>query len=287
MNHNVDFRSRLSLRDKTDCTTKNYVIGSAGGSIGSIMGSEELDRIVPQRRLKIQVHTWNTAMKSSKVTHESNKMKRIENFHRIRDRIDLPKPHLSSGYYMRGESLEKTFSYTIWTGDLNFRITKKKLQVENIINNLEKNLNSIEHLLNADELFACQVEDRAFQQYNEGRITFPPTFKFDPGCHSYDTSDKGRVPSYTDRILYSSRVKGTIKCIMYDSMRSVAYSDHKPVVGLFDILLVPGRDNVPMTAGAFNREVYLAGLNLRSLRFDIKKRPVNNKSVTSSACSIQ
>lgn len=36
-----------------------------------------------------------------------------------------------------------------------------------------------------------------FQGYQEGRINFKPTYKFDLETDNYDTSAKLRIPSYT------------------------------------------------------------------------------------------
>ena len=41
-------------------------------------------------------------------------------------------------------------------------------------------------------------------------------------------------------------------------------SDHKPVWGIWEVKIRPGKDNVPLSGGLFNREVYLEGLNRRS-----------------------
>lgn len=38
---------------------------------------------------------------------------------------------------------------------------------------------------------------KAFQGFQEGRINFKPTYKFDPQSDEYDTSAKMRIPSYT------------------------------------------------------------------------------------------
>jgi hypothetical protein len=62
----------------------------------------------------------------------------------------------------------------------------------------------------------------------------------------YDTSSKVRIPSWTDRILFKTRVQlddipdqppnAAIKIITYDSIMSIHDSDHKPVIGLFSLL---------------------------------------------------
>lgn len=54
----------------------------------------------------------------------------------------------------------------------------------------------------------CKLEmkqGRVFQHMREGPIRFPPTYKFnkcDPDPLCYDTSEKRRVPAWTDRIFF-------------------------------------------------------------------------------------
>ncbi|KAK6522378.1 hypothetical protein TWF281_002942 [Arthrobotrys megalospora] len=62
---------------------------------------------------------------------------------------------------------------------------------------------TISYLLESDQLRRVQAEGKAFQYFHEGKIMFAPTYKYDPGTIStFDTSDKARVPSYCDRILW-------------------------------------------------------------------------------------
>jgi len=86
------------------------------------------------------------------------------------------------------------------------------------------------------------LQDKAFKNFLEGRITFEPTYKYDINTDTYDTSDKCRIPSYTDRILYRSRQKGNISCSYYDAIKEIKLSDHRPVFGLFEVNIRPGVD---------------------------------------------
>ncbi|XP_018650134.1 putative type IV inositol 5-phosphatase [Schistosoma mansoni] len=114
--------------------------------------------------------------------------------------------------------------------------------------------------LNRDLIWYTSGMCIIFQNFDEGRIRFPPTYKFDLNSDVYDSSEKQRVPSYTDRILFMSKKKGNLICLDYNSINTIRSSDHRPVFALFSLVLRPGSDNIALAAGAFNREVYIAGM---------------------------
>ncbi|PQE12525.1 domain and endonuclease exonuclease phosphatase protein [Rutstroemia sp. NJR-2017a BBW] len=73
------------------------------------------------------------------------------------------------------------------------------------------------------------VAGLTFQYYSEARITFMPTYKFDIGTDTYDTSEKARIPAWTDRILR----KGTnLRQVNYNTA-PLKFSDHRPVYATF------------------------------------------------------
>ncbi|XP_064093039.1 inositol polyphosphate 5-phosphatase E-like isoform X4 [Macrobrachium nipponense] len=127
-----------------------------------------------------------------------------------------------------------------------------------------QNFRNICHSLELPRLLPQKHKHKgeAFSEFEEGPITFAPTFKYDPGTDHYDTSSKQRVPSYTDRILFKSS-RGSVKCCSYDACPLFRTSDHKPVSGMFQCQIRPGKDDVPFAAGIFNRDVYLEAIRRR------------------------
>lgn len=57
-----------------------------------------------------------------------------------------------------------------------------------------------------------------------------PTYKFDVGTDTYDSSEKARIPAWTDRIL---RKGPNLRQLAYNSA-PLRFSDHRPVYALFD-----------------------------------------------------
>ncbi|KAJ3211703.1 inositol polyphosphate 5-phosphatase [Dinochytrium kinnereticum] len=143
-----------------------------------------------------------------------------------------------------------------WFGDLNYRINGTRTLVEALVMQ-----NRLEVLRNNDQLRIEMKKGRAFNGFMEGQLQFLPTYKFDtstahqdPAACRYDTSKKGRIPSWTDRILVKSMKGGGIesppndfastskpktthgvKIEKYSSNHDVTFSDHKPVFGIFNV----------------------------------------------------
>eukprot|EP00658_Telonema_sp_P-2_P081727 TRINITY_DN8462_c0_g1_i8.p1 TRINITY_DN8462_c0_g1~~TRINITY_DN8462_c0_g1_i8.p1 ORF type:complete len:713 (-),score=109.43 TRINITY_DN8462_c0_g1_i8:282-2420(-) len=59
-----------------------------------------------------------------------------------------------------------------------------------------------ETLLGYDQLRTAMATGAAFVEFSEMPIEFPPTYKFDMGTKTYDTSHKKRDPAWTDRVLF-------------------------------------------------------------------------------------
>ncbi|KAI1447882.1 SacI homology domain-containing protein [Annulohypoxylon stygium] len=112
----------------------------------------------------------------------------------------------------------------IWLGDFNYRIG---LSHERVMDLVQKK--DLEKLYENDQLNLQMVAGLSFPYYSEARITFMPTYKFDVGTDRYDSSEKLRIPAWTDRILR----KGTnIRQLSYNCA-PLRFSDHRPVYATF------------------------------------------------------
>lgn len=123
-------------------------------------------------------------------------------------------------------------------GDLNYRVNlnyDESLQLTT--------LKKYRDLLQQDQLEAeLQHPHTPWYGFTAvGPITHPPTYRFDVGTSTYDTSEKHRIPGYTDRILIFLKDKTLVEKIKMDSLQArmdVTVSDHKPLVAS---LRVPSR----------------------------------------------
>lgn len=113
----------------------------------------------------------------------------------------------------------------IWMGDFNYRILMSNEDVRNLIAAKE-----YYKLFEKDQLNQQMIAGESFPYYHEMAIDFPPTYKFDPGTKTYDTSEKMRIPAWTDRILNRGEV---LKQISYGCAENIMFSDHRPVYATF------------------------------------------------------
>jgi hypothetical protein len=190
--------------------------------------------------------------------HESQLKRRIEEYENI---ISLNLPRDLSMLKTRYITSDMTgrFDIVFWFGDLNFRIDLPYDDVMKMFSETKLEPELINNLLKNDQLTNSMNNGIAFRSFSEGNISFLPTYKF---CseNTYDSQLK-RTPSFTDRILFRSKRLGHIVNHQYNSVPQFNTSDHKPVFALFEAQLRHGRDDIPLNAGAFNREV-LSSVNL-------------------------
>lgn len=118
----------------------------------------------------------------------------------------------------------------ILNGDLNYRIDSTPR--DGVISELKRG--QMTKLLERDQLLVSRRKNPGFRlrAFEERPITFNPTYKYDVGTDTYDTSEKQRSPAWCDRILY--RGLGSIYMDEYRRWE-VRTSDHRPVSGLFRI----------------------------------------------------
>lgn len=108
----------------------------------------------------------------------------------------------------------------------------------------------LERLYEHDQLNLQMVAGLSFPFYSEARITFMPTYKFDIGTDNYDSSEKARIPAWTDRIL---RKGPNLRQFAYNSA-PLKFSDHRPVYALFDCQVSIVNEDV---RNKISRDVYL------------------------------
>ncbi|RUS72194.1 hypothetical protein EGW08_020043, partial [Elysia chlorotica] len=161
--------------------------------------------------------------------------------------------------------------YVLWMGDMNFRLDN--VSREDAIEQIEAK--QFHNLLEHDQLKLVKMEKLLFDGFHEPPINFPPTYKFDIGSNEYDTSEKQRVPAYTDRILYLyhdtayGALKLDVDCLSYRSHPSYMISDHRPVTATIAISVPEKPIHGPITfdiqVGRRSREM------ARKFRYKIRK----------------
>lgn len=207
--------------------------------------------------------------------------------------------------FSRGGLEVLAHEHVFWFGDFNYRVEQDAGLVKTAIEE-----GRWMEMLQYDQLRPRMADGRVFVGFVEAPITFPPTYKFDPGTNIYDTSEKQRVPSWCDRILYkcslaeagrrqsrlptaeltdlsapnrplgdanyASSPQDPPLCLLYRSI-PIDDSDHKPVTAVFD---VPVYRLDPARLRNLETEVYLEMTNLINLSSDNFDYSISSKSST-------
>lgn len=147
---------------------------------------------------------------------------------------------------------------TFFFGDLNYRIDLPRDEcVQHITGFAEhtaagRQQQHLDHLVRNDQLSVERRRGTILQGFAEPELRFCPTYKFDPLSDLWDTSEKRRTPSWTDRCLYQCSGDGGsgaavssggdgIGCtpLHYGSIGGLKISDHRAVSAMFKLTLPP------------------------------------------------
>eukprot|EP01029_Cantina_marsupialis_P007056 TRINITY_DN177_c0_g1_i2.p1 TRINITY_DN177_c0_g1~~TRINITY_DN177_c0_g1_i2.p1 ORF type:complete len:1361 (-),score=431.24 TRINITY_DN177_c0_g1_i2:197-4279(-) len=126
------------------------------------------------------------------------------------------------------QPLLHSFDYFFWMGDLNYRV---ELDFEDAVDRVQQG--RCEELLEHDQLLKQQKKGASFVGFREGKILFPPTYRWMRGKSEF-SNKRGQAPSYTDRILFrTSRAVEVEEYFSPQDSPEVQVSDHRPVFACF------------------------------------------------------
>lgn len=125
--------------------------------------------------------------------------------------------------FLRGKTIS-SHDHIIWLGDFNYRINLPNDTVRNLVSK-----NDLKTLYECDQLTRSREIGAVFPGFNEAEIKFKPTYKYDNGTNNYDSSEKQRIPAWTDRVLF----RGDGLELLEYGRAELRTSDHKPVYATF------------------------------------------------------
>ncbi|PCH41714.1 DNase I-like protein [Wolfiporia cocos MD-104 SS10] len=141
------------------------------------------------------------------------------------DAIEEPLAYVNGG----DGSMVLDHEMVFLNGDMNYRIDQRREPVISAVKAGELESLFIHDQLNKEMKFNRGFRLRSFQ---EGPITFAPTYKYDRRSSEYDTSEKARVPAWCDRVLWRSRDPSRVHQLHYKRYEANV-SDHRPISAAF------------------------------------------------------
>ncbi|KAH9943297.1 inositol polyphosphate phosphatase [Epithele typhae] len=174
-------------------------------------------------------------------------------------------------HFLKGKTID-SHQNVVWLADTNYRIDLDNERVRAF-----SQIDDFDALVAADQLRRVMDDREVFVGYQEGPLLFRPTYKYDPQSDQYDTSEKMRIPAWTDRILF----KGPNLDLAVYSRAELKTSDHRPVFALFraDVRIIDHLkrdalrslllDNVTTTAPGEKLDEKLASLTFTSDEQDL------------------
>ena len=142
----------------------------------------------------------------------------------------------------RSFDVTNSHHHLFWCGDLNYRVEMQRSIVLDVLQQPEADeyWDLVQMLQALDQLPNEQAANNAFVGFQEGVITFRPTYRFnrnevnDRGYRTF-SAEKMRVPAWCDRVLWKSLPGSNngITQTAYDSCDVIMTSDYSPVFATF------------------------------------------------------
>ncbi|XP_051505508.1 phosphatidylinositol 3,4,5-trisphosphate 5-phosphatase 2B-like isoform X2 [Myxocyprinus asiaticus] len=158
-------------------------------------------------------------------------LRRNHNFQDILRLLSLGEKQLSTF------DISLRFNHLFWCGDLNYRLDLDALDILKHVSKRE-----FEELMSADQLARERHRRKAFFNFKEEKILFPPTYRYERGsrdCYLWQKYKSSRVqvngPSWCDRVLWKSYPESHITCTSYGCTDDIFTSDHSPVFATFEV----------------------------------------------------
>ncbi|WJX66299.1 Type I inositol 1,4,5-trisphosphate 5-phosphatase, variant 2 [Trifolium repens] len=152
---------------------------------------------------------------------EADELKRNADVHEI-----LRRTHFHSPPYIGLPKGILDHERIIWLGDLNYRISLSEVETKALISKKQWS-----KLAEKDQLVR-ELNNGAFGGWSEGRLNFPPTYKYEVNSDKYygdDPKSTKRTPAWCDRVL--SYGKG-MRLLSY-RRTELKMSDHRPVTATY------------------------------------------------------
>uniref|UniRef100_A0A8C2KB88 phosphatidylinositol-3,4,5-trisphosphate 5-phosphatase n=1 Tax=Cyprinus carpio TaxID=7962 RepID=A0A8C2KB88_CYPCA len=158
-------------------------------------------------------------------------LRRNHNFQDILRLLSLGEKQLSTF------DISLRFNHLFWCGDLNYRLDLDALDILKHVSKRE-----FEELMCADQLTRERHRRKAFFNFKEEKILFPPTYRYERGsrdCYLWQKYKSSGVqvngPSWCDRVLWKSYPESHIICTSYGCTDDIFTSDHSPVFATFEV----------------------------------------------------
>ncbi|CAB4008270.1 72 kDa inositol polyphosphate 5-phosphatase-like, partial [Paramuricea clavata] len=128
--------------------------------------------------------------------HEQKCKERIGDYCLIRKTLSLPLNYPEPANH--ASDVTSRFNQVFWLGDFNFRVEERHGVVEKFLTQCEEDDDpNYEELVAKDQMTKLMKKNGVFEHFEEAKINFPPTYRFDINPDDPGHYSSVRVPSWT------------------------------------------------------------------------------------------